>query len=113
MKIKTAGSRLHSEAQAYSSARTRGIVELAEGTTLATPHPPDRQNLPPFSHCISQRTLVNVSEGENCTRRATSGDVFIAGIERNQPMGFAAEIYDTVIVEDDEACRSLLEKFLR
>ena len=27
-------------------------------------------------------------------------------------MGFA-EIYDTVIVEDDEACRSLLEKFLR
>src|SRR5258706_6254776 len=46
--------RLQIEAQAYSSGRTRGIFTVAEGTTLTTPHPPDRQTLPPFWFFLSQ-----------------------------------------------------------
>src|SRR5437773_1708483 len=37
------------EAQPYSRSGVLVMIELAEGTTPTTPHPPDRRNLPPLS----------------------------------------------------------------
>jgi DNA-binding response OmpR family regulator len=37
----------------------------------------------------------------------------MVGAERNHHMELSGEVCDTVIVEDDDACRTLLDKFLR
>src|SRR4051812_40418036 len=37
----------------------------------------------------------------------------MVGAERNHHMELSGEICDTVIVDDDDACRTLLDKFLR
>src|SRR4051794_13459460 len=48
------GAGVQFEAQPYSRSGELVMIELAEGTTPTTPHPPDRRNLPPLSICVAQ-----------------------------------------------------------